>query len=146
LLLPIVLLAAAVPAGAKAETVFQCSFGKKQVLVTRAGALYLYSFGAAGRPEIQVVGDPKRRNVFVSPEGSMGTMDGDKYLRITNGRYSYVVFFEGLTKEYETERAMSHSGLKVFDGLKRISVWVPSQLELVEFAGRGCRGPRQPLG
>lgn len=120
--LPILALAsvsAAAPSGGHPETIFQCSFGKKQVSITRAGPLYLYAFGLPGHPEIRVVGDPSKNNVFVS--GDFGTLDGIKNLRIANGRYSYIVFFEGLTKDYETAKASAGSGLAVFDGSKQIS-------------------------
>lgn len=119
------------PSSGHPETVFQCSFGKKQVSVTRAGTMYLYAFGLPGKPEIRVVGDPSKRNVFVS--GDFGTLDGNKNLRIVNGRYSYVVFLEGLTKDYETARGWTGSGLAVFDGAKQIS----------KFACRGGFGFRQ---
>ena len=106
-------------AGGHPQRIFQCSFGKKEVLVSRAGPLYLYSFGIPGRPEVQIVGDPRQRNVFAS--GSFGTLDGFQNLRIANGRYSYVVFFNGLTETYKTPRASIDSGLAVFDGTRRIS-------------------------
>lgn len=111
--------AVAAPSGGRPTNVFQCSFGKKQVLVTRAGPLYLYSFGLPGKPEVQIVGDPSKRNIFSSE--NFGTLDGGKQLRLANGRYSYVVFFNGLSKDYGTLHATSASGLAVFDGKNRIS-------------------------
>ena len=111
--------AVSAPSGGRPETIFQCSFGKKQVLVKKVGPLFIYSFGLPGRPEVEVVADPNSKNLTAS--NSVGTLDMIRQIRIRNGRHSYVVFYEGLTDAYATPRASSGSGLAVFEGTKRIS-------------------------
>lgn len=111
--------APAAQSGGRPETIFQCSFGKKQVAVRAVGPMYVYSFGLPGHPEVEVVGDPKRKNVYASD--SVGTLDMIRQVRLQNGRFSYVVFYGGLTKAYATPSATAGSGLAVFDGSRRIA-------------------------
>jgi len=100
------------------ERVFSCSFGAKHVLVSRSGAVYRYEFGRPGRPEISVKMSAARGEVLQF--SSVGTLDMLRHLRLRNGRYSYVVYYQGLTANY-TKSAQFGAALAVWDGRKKVS-------------------------
>lgn len=88
------------------ETIFQCSFGARQMEVVRNGAVLTYRYGRPGRWEMVLNG-----NVFyhrtLYPRGE------DQTLRFTNGPYSYVVFNAFQTPDYRQEGARDFSGVLV---------------------------------
>jgi hypothetical protein len=106
-------------AGGSTEKIFQCSLGKKQVIITRIGQTYSYSFGAPGSPELRFAVSSESGNVFAS--GSFGTLDGFQTLRLRNGQHSYVAYFDGLTEHYATPKAFRSSGLLVLNGTSQVA-------------------------
>lgn len=106
---PLLAALASVAAAAGPETVFACSFGARQVEVTREGARLTYSFGRAGRPELVLTGDAASGNLFyhrtLYPRGE------DQTLRFRHGAYAYVIFNAWAAPNHEGEDSRDYSGL-----------------------------------
>ena len=81
-------LAPATPA--RPETIFECSFGKKQATVTYDGKALTYRYGPRGKPELTIAATPDSNRVFyrriLYPRGE------DQILRFVRGEYSYSIF------------------------------------------------------
>ena len=104
---------AGVAQAARAPTpVFDCSFGAKRVLVTRpAGNMLRYEFGAPGKPEIVILGDPAQRTVRY--HRTLFAHSENKQLHFVRGDYSYVLFNRWSSPDYDGTGAEDRSGLVV---------------------------------
>ena len=69
--------------------VFTCRSGIKRVAITQQDDRLTYSFGAPGRPDISLTGDPQG-GVFY--HRTMYNRGEDQTLRFVQGQWSYVVF------------------------------------------------------
>jgi len=99
--------------------VFTCSLGKKEVHVTAVGRTLLYQFGTHRRPEVSIVGDPKRGNVHYKAD--LLAHSGINDLRFSQGPYSYVLYNYWSTPDYRGEGEADRSGLLVFRDFRNIS-------------------------
>jgi hypothetical protein len=106
------------PAAAHAQTVFSCLFGAKGVEVKRAGDAFLYRFGLPARPEIAL--RVSVRSGAVLQYWRVATLDMMAHLRLRSGRYSYVLYYEGLTADY-ARRAYPSAGVAVYEGARRVA-------------------------
>lgn len=113
MLLP-ALIALAKPSTAVPDTVFRCSFGAKEVVVTAIGPKLRYAYGPAGRPEITLVGDPAARTVRYHTE--LFPHAAHSQLRFVRGGFSYILFNRYATPDYRGAGAEDRSGLLVLRG------------------------------
>lgn len=95
------------------DRVFECSFGRKRVSVSRAGNTLIYRFGTLEKAELTIEGRAESANVFYA--GSFGTLDYSQQLRFVNGNANYVLSEDGLTSEFNKGNPGS-SMLRVYDG------------------------------
>jgi hypothetical protein len=72
-------------------SIFSCSLGVKRVSVTAVGNQLIYTFGAVGRPEIQIVGSAASGNLFWQSDLFSRYAAYDQ-IRFTSGQFSYVVY------------------------------------------------------
>jgi hypothetical protein len=83
--------AASAQSAGRPLSVFSCSLGAKRVSVTAVGNQLIYSFGAVGRPEIQIVGSAANGNLFWQSDLFSRYAAYDQ-IRFTSGQFSYVVY------------------------------------------------------
>jgi hypothetical protein len=109
-------IASAAPLAAQAAPVdiFSCSLGHKSVSVTATGQTLNYTYGAPGKPEMTLTGDPKSGNVYYMTQRPAGI---EHQLRFLNGTTSYTVF----NMEGNNAGAMASSGLVVMQGTKTLA-------------------------
>jgi len=95
--------------------IFSCAIGAKRVLVLKEGSRFVYHFGAPGRDELSIVGDPDKGNIFGFSQLYAGP---ETQIRFVNGGYSFIVYsMEGNTRT----GASAVSGLMVLNGGKAVS-------------------------
>lgn len=110
----LILMVMSAPAPLRAETLFQCSFGARQVSVTRDGARLTYGYGRPGRAELTLTGDAASGSVFY--HRTLYARGEDQTLRFTNGDYSYVIFNGWSAPNLYLEGARDFSGLLILRG------------------------------
>lgn len=96
------------PASA-ATFLFTCAIGAKDVTVARVGDAFTYSYGPGGAPELEIT-----RNAAEVSHGYIAYIRGeDRWLRIRNGAYSYIVFNRWSAPESDGVGGGERSGLLV---------------------------------
>lgn len=104
------------------SVVFQCQTGAKRILVTRIGPNLRYEFGPLGHPEMAIVATPTDGTVH--QVRNQGPHYEFSQLRFTNNAYSYAVFSDWASPDYQGKGARDRSGLYVFKGRVKIATLV----------------------
>lgn len=100
-------------------TIFACSIGQRNVSVTRSGDTYTYRYGTTRHTEKTIIGSAARHNLFWHYD--LFPHSATQQMRFSEGRYSYVLYVDFMTPNYEGKGARDEAGIVVFNGTRRIS-------------------------
>ena len=106
------------------ESVFACSFGAKELTVTKQGDALVYRYGTKAKAELRIVADAQSNRVFY--HRTLYARAEDQTLRFVSGEYNYVVYAHwsapslGTTEESSTGESF-YGGLIVLRGDKILS-------------------------
>ena len=100
-------------------TVFACTIGQRQVSVTQDGGNFTYRFGTRHSAEKTIIGSVSRSNLFWRSE--LFAHASQEQMRFRDGRYSYVLYVDFSTPNYDGEGARDNAGIVVFNGTQRIA-------------------------